>query len=159
MWVSQRESHKEMTVSYEILLSERNISYQMPKNLQIGAVWLKLEGFCLCNWLILCSIPTFPCRYVNAFFSRFRYDGMTNIFVKRKRSNIDESPKMRFDVFNLQGFCLYKIIIPLDPKNNSGILFYSGQLYVLHKDKNTGIASIIRYKIKNWDKLREYRPK
>ena len=63
---------------------------------------------------------------------------------------------IEFDLFNSQGFYLYRLIIPdyRITKPHSPRIIRGGFFYDI-KEKETGDAYIRRYKIKNWDLIKE----
>ena len=71
------------------------------------------------------------------------------IFVEHHKSPQDRSEVWSMDVFNSQGFYLHKCTFPLRPK-----LIKNGFAYLIETSEETGDVRVKRYKIKNWDQLK-----
>jgi hypothetical protein len=65
--------------------------------------------------------------------------------VRRLKSVFDEGQTDEFDIFNREGYYLYKTEMPFTPHFIKG-----GHIYHVHTDEETGEIKLIRYKIKNW---------
>jgi hypothetical protein len=89
------------------------------------------------------------------FFSSIIKDDKDRIYVRRFKLPTDEDETPVFDVFNIEGYYLYKIKIPLyrTPFNQNSI--QNGYVYVREYDFDLGYHYIKRYKIKNWEQIRE----
>jgi hypothetical protein len=124
--ISQRE--KERII--EIL--EESIS-------RSGAKWPKgiLEEACAFP-------PTRP------FFWWAIADDMQRLFIWRVKSVLDESEGREFDVFNKEGYFIYRAKIPVRPE-----IINKGLLYDIKEDEETGEVFIRRFRIKNWNQIKE----
>lgn len=84
------------------------------------------------------------------YFGGIMADDGGRIYVMRLKSVFDESPELTFGVFLKDGYHIYKMKLPFKPA-----LIKAGFVYEIREDKETGNFKIIRYKIKNWDQIRE----
>jgi len=84
------------------------------------------------------------------FFMDIKNDDEGNIYVMRKRSGSSDYKGILFDLFNQEGYYLYKVKIPNYPLKIENGYIYSGKY-----DKKTGYNVISRYKIKNWEQIKE----
>jgi hypothetical protein len=92
-----------------------------------------------------CNFP--PSR---PFFRRIIVDDMQRLFIWRVKSVLDESEEREFDVFNKEGYFIYRVKIPVRPE-----IINEGVLYDIKEDKETGEVRIRRFRIKNWGQIRE----
>jgi hypothetical protein len=124
--ISQRE--KERII--EIL--EESIS-------RSGATWPKgvLEE--------ACDFP--PTR---PFFLWAIADNRQRLFIWRVKSVLDESEEREYDIFNKEGYFIYRAKIPVRPE-----IINKGFLYDIKEDEETGEVFIRRFRIKNWDQIKE----
>jgi len=72
------------------------------------------------------------------------------IFVEHYKSPQDQSKAWSMDVFNTQGFYLYKCTFPLRPK-----IIRDGFAYLIETSEETGDVRVKRYRIKNWGQLKK----
>ena len=79
-------------------------------------------------------------------------DDMQNIYVSMILEE-NEQKQGQYDFFSKEGYYLYRINIPVRPQKIKNEL-----LYVIESDDKTGYIQLKRYRIKNWNQLREYRP-
>ena len=70
------------------------------------------------------------------------------IFVFVHQSPSDDSNARQVDIFDSQGYYLYRAKLPIIPK-----LIKSGFLYRIESSDVTGEVRVKRYKIENWDKI------
>jgi hypothetical protein len=84
------------------------------------------------------------------FFDGFASDDIGRIFVRINKSVLDESEEDEFDIFSADGYYLYRTKLPFVPE-----LIKDGYLYRRTYSEDTSEYKIIRYKIKNWDKIKE----
>lgn len=84
-----------------------------------------------------------------AYFDRLLADDCQRLYVRRVKSVLDESPLCEFDVFNREGYYLYRIKLPFSPE-----VIRDRHLYDIFTSEETGEVKIKRYKIKNWDKIK-----
>jgi hypothetical protein len=83
------------------------------------------------------------------FYNRIIKDDNGNIYVRRLESVFDEGQTDAFDIFNREGYYLYKTEIPFMPH-----LIKGGYIYHVRTDEETGEIKIVRYRVKNWDSLK-----
>lgn len=84
------------------------------------------------------------------FFSGIISDNEGHIYVRRfKLYNPDDS-SLYYDLFNGEGYYIYKIKIPLYPN-----IIKKGYVYSVKDDPDTGYVKVKRYKIKNWEQIKE----
>jgi len=90
------------------------------------------------------------------FFIGIINDDKNNIYLLKD----DSEDYVDFDMFNRQGYFLNKIRIPLRISRPYHLRskLKDGNFYTLKSNPETGNLRIIRYKIKNWDQLREFSP-
>lgn len=92
-----------------------------------------------------CNFP--PSR---PFFWWAIADDRQRLFLWRVKSVLDESEEREFDVFNKQGYFIYKVKTPVRPE-----IINKGFLYDIKEDEETGEVFIRRFRIKNWDQIKE----
>ncbi len=84
------------------------------------------------------------------FFSDIISDNEGHIYVRRfKLYNPDDS-SLYYDLFNGEGYYIYKIKIPLYTN-----IIKKGYVYSVKDDPDTGYVKVKRYKIKNWVQIKE----
>jgi hypothetical protein len=83
------------------------------------------------------------------FFSAISSDDTGRIFVKKRKSVFDESEEVEFDIFSNEGYFLYTTQLPFTP-----ILIKDSYLYKSTYLEETSEYKVIRYRIKNWDKIK-----
>jgi hypothetical protein len=91
------------------------------------------------------------------FFDDIFTDDIGNNYVMKLKSRMSEDEGVEFDFFNKDGYYLYRIKIHWSLKPWASLI-REGYFYENIRNQETGYQSIRRYKIKNWDQLREYRP-
>jgi hypothetical protein len=84
------------------------------------------------------------------FFYGMTVDGAGRIYVRKARSVLDESGRVELDIFSKDGYYLYKAFLSFNPD-----IIMDGFLYDVFISEETGEVRIKRYKVKNWDKLKE----
>jgi len=77
-------------------------------------------------------------------------DNVQRLFIWRVKSVLDESEEREFDVFNKEGYFIYRAKIPVRPE-----IINKGFLYDIKEDEDTGEVFIRRFRIKNWDQIKE----
>jgi hypothetical protein len=99
------------------------------------------------------SVYKFP-KY-KPFFSSIIKDDKNRIYVKRFQLPTDKDETPVFDVFNIEGYYLHRIKIPLyrTPFDQNSI--QNGYVYVREYDFDIGYHYIKRYKIKNCELIKE----
>jgi hypothetical protein len=83
------------------------------------------------------------------YFGRFYSDDMGRLYVIRHRSIMEKEAPMAVDVFSKDGIYLYKMTWPAFPS-----AIKNGCLYEVREDKDTGEYTIVRSRIKNWEKMK-----
>lgn len=95
------------------------------------------------------KLSNFP-KY-KAFYTRLLTDDKGRIYVLKMKSKLNEDKDDIFDLFSQEGFYLYSVkihdVFPQIVKN--------GFLYTLKNDPDSGLHKIIRYRIKNWERIKE----
>ncbi len=84
------------------------------------------------------------------FFRRIIVDDLQRLFLWRVGSVLDKSEEREFDLFNKEGYYLYLVKIPVLPR-----IIKKGFLYDIKEDEETGEVFIRRFRIKNWDQIKE----
>jgi hypothetical protein len=82
------------------------------------------------------------------FFDRIRVDDEGRMYVRQHRSVLDESTEMSFDIFGNDGHYLYSTKIPFVP-----MCIRDGHMYHTTYSEKRGEVKVIRYRVKNWDRL------
>lgn len=90
---------------------------------------------------------TFP-KYVY-YFSGIKTDDQGRIYTGGFISPFEEKKTPDWDLFNKEGYYLYRAKIPVYPR-----VIKNGYIYRSETDPETGYIKIKRYKIKNWDKIK-----
>ncbi len=83
------------------------------------------------------------------FFQSFLKDDK-HIYVRRFKRSSDTDKNVEFDLFNTEGYFLFKVIMPFYPTK-----IKDGYVYRFKSDRETGYIKIVRYKIKNWDQIKD----
>jgi hypothetical protein len=83
------------------------------------------------------------------FFKGIIKDDKDRIYVLRFKSPLDKEKNEKYDLFSREGYYLYKVTMPSIPFP----VIKDGYIYTSQRDKDTGISRVIRYRIKNWDKI------
>jgi len=86
------------------------------------------------------------------FFNRILVDDKERIYVKKRKSILDESKEEIFDIFSTKGYYLYSTKLSFIP-----LVIKGGYLYNTTFSEETGETKVIRYKIKNWDLIKRER--
>jgi len=84
------------------------------------------------------------------FFNRILVDDKERIYVKRQKSILDESEEEIFDIFGPKGYYLYSTKLSFIP-----LVIKSGYLYNTTFSEETGEIKVIRYRVKNWDLIKQ----
>jgi hypothetical protein len=80
------------------------------------------------------------------FFDRIRVDDTGRIYVRLRKSVLDDSEKMDFDIFGKDGHYLYSTKLPFIPMS-----IRDGLMYHTTYSEETGKVKVLRYRIKNWE--------
>ena len=81
-------------------------------------------------------------------FDRIKVDDEGRIYVRNRKSVLDEGTDMIFDIFGNDGYFLYTTKLPFVP-----MCIRDGRLYHVVYEEEIGETKVIRYRIKNWDFL------
>jgi len=84
------------------------------------------------------------------FFYGMTVDDVGRIYVRRAPSVLDESNQVELDIFSRDGYYLYKAFFSFSPE-----IIKDGLLYDVFTSEETGEVKIKRYKVKNWDQIKE----
>jgi hypothetical protein len=84
------------------------------------------------------------------FFERILLDEKGRVFIKKVKPVLDETENVEFDIFNREGYYLYKTILPFSPE-----VIKNGYFYDLSTSDESGEVKIIRYKILNWGRIKD----
>ena len=84
------------------------------------------------------------------FFTGMVSDDIGRLYVRRLKSVLDESKEAEFDIFGPEGFYLYRTTLSFMPN-----LIKDGYLYRTTYSEETGEYKAIRYRIKNWDEIKQ----
>jgi len=83
------------------------------------------------------------------YFYSIKTDSLKRIYIRKnpisRKSNINHE----YDVFNQDGYYLYRIVIPILPD-----AINDGYLYTFRANEETGEESAQRFKINNWEKIK-----
>jgi hypothetical protein len=86
------------------------------------------------------------------FFEEIRIDEKGNIYAKKLKSYLSEEEGYEFDFFSKEGQYLYRMKIQ-ERLSLSGIIKW-GCIFTAPLNQETGYFQVKRYKIKNWDQIR-----
>jgi hypothetical protein len=82
------------------------------------------------------------------FFDRLLVDDEGRMYVRQRKPALDESREMAFDIFGNKGHYLHSTKLSFFP-----MCIRAGFLYHTTYSEETGEVKVIRYRIKNWDRL------
>jgi hypothetical protein len=82
------------------------------------------------------------------FFNRILVDDEGRIYVRNAESVLEQSGKAHLDVFNRDGYYLYKLILDFTPD-----LIQGRCIYDISTSEDTGEVQIKRFRIRNWDRM------
>jgi hypothetical protein len=85
-----------------------------------------------------------------AFFLGFNTDDKSRIYVMKFKSRLDDYKGGYYDIFSKDGYYLYRAKISPLPH-----VIKNGCVYITERDEESGYLKIKRYKIKNWEQIRE----
>jgi len=89
-------------------------------------------------------------RKYRTYFNSILTDDKRRIYARKVKSVLDKSNEIDFDIFSKDGYYLYKTKLPLTPES-----IHKGYLYDIYTFEETGETRIKRYKVKNWEKIKE----
>jgi hypothetical protein len=86
------------------------------------------------------------------FFNEIFIDSKDRIYVRIPKSVLDKDESPHYDLFNKEGYFLYRVKMP-----HFGFprIIKNGYIYTHIRDSVTGYIQIKRYKIINWEQIRE----
>jgi hypothetical protein len=84
------------------------------------------------------------------YFYGLRVDDSGRIYVRKAPSVLDESNRVELDIFSKDGYYLYKAFLSFSPE-----IIKDGLLYDVFTSEETGEVKIKRYKVKNWNQIKE----
>jgi hypothetical protein len=85
------------------------------------------------------------------FFSSIKTDDKGHIFLQKQKSIVKREEDTYFDFFNKEGYYLYKVKIhKVNPR-----VIKNGCIYTFQADPDTGYYKVERYRIKNWDQIKD----
>jgi hypothetical protein len=85
------------------------------------------------------------------FYKTIMKDDKDRIYVEKFSFSFDRSDSTYFDIFSKDGYYLYKAKIPIRYPQ----VIKNGCAYSTENDIETGYAKIKRYKIKNWEQIKD----
>lgn len=83
------------------------------------------------------------------FFKGLQVDDAGRVYVQRLPSVLEKPQGVEFDMFSSQGRLLYSLTLPFAP-----VSIRSGNLYLSESSDETGAVRVIRYRIKNWETIK-----
>jgi len=87
---------------------------------------------------------------IKPFFSRIILDNESRIYVRKFKLYNPEDTSGIYDLFSEEGYYIYRVKMPLPPR-----IIKKGYIYRIVPDRDTGYIKVKRYKIRNWDKIKE----
>lgn len=85
------------------------------------------------------------------FYDRIMKDDEGHIYIFKTKPILSEEKGVNFDLFNKEGYCLYRAKIhDVDPR-----IIKKGFIYAIKTDPDTGYYRVKRYRIKNWEQIRK----
>jgi len=84
------------------------------------------------------------------FFWGMVADDYHRLYLWRVKSVLEESKEHTFDVYSEDGYFIYRIKIGIVPD-----LLKNGYLYDIEEDEETGEVFVKRYRIRNWNQIKE----
>ena len=84
------------------------------------------------------------------FFKGIGVDDKQRLYVWRLKSVLDKNKEEEFDLFDKEGHYLYRIKIPFSPK-----IIKKSFLFDVKKDEDTGEVRVRRFRIINWNQIKE----
>lgn len=84
------------------------------------------------------------------FFNRIMCDNQGRIYVFKMKSILSEKYPLEIDIFNKEGYFLYETQLSYKP-----YIIKKGYLYTSIISEETGDEVVKRYRIKNWDQIKE----
>lgn len=91
-----------------------------------------------------CNFPS-----IRPFFRWMGFDDKQRLYVWRLKSVVVKSQERQFDLFSKEGYYLYRIKSPVLP-----YIIKKGFLYDIKENEDTGEVFIRRFRIKNWNQIK-----
>jgi hypothetical protein len=88
-------------------------------------------------------------RKNRASYNKILVDDKLRMYVQRVKSVFDETNEFEFDIFNKDGYYLYRVKFLFSPE-----IIENGRLYDIYTNEETGEVRIKRFKIVNWDQIK-----
>lgn len=83
------------------------------------------------------------------YFNSILTDNIRRIYVKRMHFPLEEEDSIECDIFNKDGYYLYKTKFPKQPE-----VIKNGYYYIIEMDEEIGLETVKRYKINNWEQIK-----
>jgi WD40 repeat protein len=84
------------------------------------------------------------------YFYSIKTDDLSRIYVRKNPGSRESNTNHEYDVFNKEGLYLYKIHLNYYPD-----VIKNGYIYTRITNEETGLEQIKRYRIKNWDQIKD----
>lgn len=85
-----------------------------------------------------------------AFFDKIITDDLHRVYIQRIKSVLDTTDDVEFDIFNKDGYYIYRTVLPFSPE-----VIRNGCIFDTQTDEETGLIKIIKYEVKNWDQIKK----
>jgi hypothetical protein len=93
------------------------------------------------------------------FFNGILTDDLGHIYVKKVGSILVKENEVIYDLFHRDGYFLYRVRMPYlkeSPVLIPSMIIRNGFIYRGEHDRETMLDSVKRYKIENWDEIKEW---
>ncbi len=84
------------------------------------------------------------------FFNWIFVDDNGRIYLRKADSVLEAKKDIEFDMFSKDGYYLYRFSLSFSPE-----YIKNGYIYDINTSEETGDVKIIRYKVTNWDQIKE----
>jgi hypothetical protein len=88
-----------------------------------------------------------------AYFDEVISDNLQRIFIRRIKSVLGAADEVEFDIFSKDGYYLYRMELPFCPE-----VIRNGFVYDVQTDEGSGLIKIVKYRVRNWDQVKEKSP-
>ena len=95
---------------------------------------------------------TYPFPSHKPFYNSLQTDDRGNIYVTRIDLGSGKKNPFSYDLFSINGYFLYKIILS---EVVLTVIFKDRYIFATKPDKETGYSKVIKYRIKNWDQIKK----
>ena len=145
-----RDSDNEGTIFQKILKNEE--PHPITSNEKTAIIDLIMESLEKNNTPILRKDieDTLYFQKHRAFFDIILVDDKQRIYIQKIKSVLDDTGLFTFDIFNQEGYYLYRTQLPFVPE-----IIRDGYLYNIHTPEETEVTEIKRYRINNWMSLKD----